>query len=514
MEDKLTKFDFNWMHKLEEVRNSVMEKGLATGSNEYYWIRLQKEKYERCELPQWKVELLGLSCLFEVFGIGRDNEWVEILHEIKKKKESGIEIMPGSKEYGWMAWQKNAYNTLPGWKREKLSEIGILNMTGGDRSWDEGIKHAKEYKEKYGDLIVRESFVCEDGFELGQWIRTQRSIKAGKSKGNLSKEREEQLNAIGMVWRQRIAPGWDAWYDMAVKYYLKNGNVNVKGNYLTEDGYKLGHWLLNQRTAKNNQKRPISEEKIRKLDALRIVWKKEENEEIKGKRTNPENLVGTSYHGFIVKDIKRENGRNYLYVNCPQCHEDKWMRKDTLDNAKVISCGCWNAKKNYKKPVDISGMWFDRLRAIEPTGKKDSENGSYLWLCECKCGNKKIVSEGDLVSGTVKSCGCLGKENSIKNGKRAGETIKEKYCIEGTNVNNLTAKTPKNNKSGIKGVSWDSRNEKWIAQIGFKGKNFYLGRFDTKEQAAEARKEAEDNLHGEFLEWYREEISKKDRKDM
>lgn len=89
----------------------------------------------------------------------------------------------------------------------------------------------------------------------------------------------------------------------------------------------------------------------------------------------------------------------------------------------------------------------------------------------------------------MRSCGCLGKENSRKNGKIAGNNTKETYCIEGTNVNNLIAGMPKNNKSGVKGVYWDSKREKWVAQIGFKGKNYRLGRYNRLEDAKEARKD-------------------------
>lgn len=65
-------------------------------------------------------------------------------------------------------------------------------------------------------------------------------------------------------------------------------------------------------------------------------------------------------------------------------------------------------------------------------------------------------------------------------------------------------RTPKSNTSGVKGVSWDNR-QKWIAQIKFQGKNYYLGRYDDLSKAANSRKEAEDHIFGNFLKWYHEE---------
>ena len=48
-----------------------------------------------------------------------------------------------------------------------------------------------------------------------------------------------------------------------------------------------------------------------------------------------------------------------------------------------------------------------------------------------------------------------------------------------------------NNKSGVLGVSKPPSIGKWVASIASNGKRYYLGKFDTKEEAIEARKEAE-----------------------
>lgn len=56
----------------------------------------------------------------------------------------------------------------------------------------------------------------------------------------------------------------------------------------------------------------------------------------------------------------------------------------------------------------------------------------------------------------------------------------------------------KNNTSGLKGVSWIGQYQKWQATIRFGGRNKFLGRFDTKEEAANAYNEAALKHHGEF----------------
>lgn len=56
----------------------------------------------------------------------------------------------------------------------------------------------------------------------------------------------------------------------------------------------------------------------------------------------------------------------------------------------------------------------------------------------------------------------------------------------------------KNNSSGITGVSWLEKNQKWRASITVNYKTIYLGMFLSKEEAAQARKEAEEKYFKEF----------------
>lgn len=56
----------------------------------------------------------------------------------------------------------------------------------------------------------------------------------------------------------------------------------------------------------------------------------------------------------------------------------------------------------------------------------------------------------------------------------------------------------KANTSGVTGVSWCKRSQKWCAQIGVNRKTIHLGYFDNLEDAAQARKEAEEKYFKEF----------------
>ncbi|QBR52757.1 HNH endonuclease [Erwinia sp. QL-Z3] len=64
--------------------------------------------------------------------------------------------------------------------------------------------------------------------------------------------------------------------------------------------------------------------------------------------------------------------------------------------------------------------------------------------------------------------------------------------------NNRNVIKRKDNTSGFKGVSWQLPNKKWVARISVNRKRLTIGFFDSKEEAAEAYKQASIKYHGEF----------------
>lgn len=68
-----------------------------------------------------------------------------------------------------------------------------------------------------------------------------------------------------------------------------------------------------------------------------------------------------------------------------------------------------------RKEIDISGKKFGRLTAIARDFSTDK------WDCVCECGKAHKVKSGNLRNGTVRSCGCLGRENSSRIGREFGK---------------------------------------------------------------------------------------------
>ena len=165
-------------------------------------------------------------------------------------------------------------------------------------------------------------------------------------------------------------------------------------------------------------------------------------------------------------------------------------------NAVVWRCRCDCGKKPPLK--DWVGKRFGMLTVLSYARK---ENGFHVWHCRCDCGNEVDVRQSNLQNGWTKSCGC----------QRSPQ--KNLYYTDGTCLEMLRPDLMyRTNTSGVRGVYYSSKRNKWIAQIMFKQKCYYLGGYDKIEDAARAREEAEDKLFGDFLKWYEEEHSKKSKR--
>ena len=70
--------------------------------------------------------------------------------------------------------------------------------------------------------------------------------------------------------------------------------------------------------------------------------------------------------------------------------------------------------------INLTGFIFGRLTVIAFHGTNKFHNA--VWLCSCSCGTKITARAKDLKYGSVKSCGCLGPEVSIKRLTTHGHT--------------------------------------------------------------------------------------------
>lgn len=160
---------------------------------------------------------------------------------------------------------------------------------------------------------------------------------------------------------------------------------------------------------------------------------------------------------------------------------------------------------------DLKNMQFGKLTVLERGEDYVSKKGKHLvcWKCKCECGNITTVYAGCLKRGDTKSCGKCGSRTPVI--KKLNDSLYEGLC-DNTNVRLLQQKERKNNTSGRIGVSYREIDNKYIAYITFKKHRYSLGLFKKLEDAIKARERAEEQLHGEFLEWYAQEYPDKWKK--
>lgn len=157
---------------------------------------------------------------------------------------------------------------------------------------------------------------------------------------------------------------------------------------------------------------------------------------------------------------------------------------------------------------DVTGQRFGILTVIRDTDKR-SKNGGIIWVCKCDCGITKNIASTSLMTGESNSCGCLAKQSASNIAKNVLIPYANEFDIkDNTRLHNLSQKVSKNNTSGIKGVCWDKNKQLWRAQIKYQSKCIYLGSFAKKEDAAKARKEAEEKYFQPVLEKYGRSLDK------
>ena len=148
----------------------------------------------------------------------------------------------------------------------RLDSIGMEWGNRNDAAWERGLEEARKFREQFGNLQVPAKYKTKDGYPLGKWINNARKRR---NDGKLTEERIRQLDQMGMIWSVFDAK-WEQGYALAMNYAAKHGDLNVPVNYTTEEGEKLGAWILNQRTA--YVKEMLSQDQIGRLEKIGIYW--------------------------------------------------------------------------------------------------------------------------------------------------------------------------------------------------------------------------------------------------
>lgn len=230
--------------------------------------------------------------------------------------------------------------------------------------------------------------------------------------------------------------------------------------------------------------------------------KKRKKEEKHGNKLILE--IGGKYDRWtIIKPVEGKAG-NFYECKCEKCGTVKEIEAKILNrNTKAYSCKCTKTKNGVdpKNDLDLTDSSVFIHKNIKVLNKVSGFGSASLWKCKCLlCGKKWDVAQFSLLGGDVNSCGCYRSSLSSQN-------LKDWVGIaEGTSVSRIkSGKLSKNNTSGVTGVYYHKNMQKWSARIAFKGNTYFLGYYVDKQNAVDARKIAEKEFYGNFLEWYAKE---------
>lgn len=137
-------------------------------------------------------------------------------------------------------------------------------------------------------------------------------------------------------------------------------------------------------------------------------------------------LSGQRFGRLEVLNRVENLGRRVRYLCKCDCGNKTIVHADSLKSGNTQSCGCYHKDRTREScSKEIIGKQFGWL-TVDDIISGDKKHNRRV-ICRCVCGNQIDVKYGNLISGQVKSCGCLRKQISAKNA----------YDIDGKIINDI-----------------------------------------------------------------------------
>ena len=141
-----------------------------------------------------------------------------------------------------------------------------------EKNWEHNFQEACRYAEEHGDLLIPSNYVSSNGVRLGVWMSNLRAARKARPESfQVTPEHVARLDSIGMEWDARVAK-WDQAYAHAAAYYEAHHDLLPPATYRSEDGFGLGDWVRRMRTARAEGDPKLTEDRIRRLDAIGMQW--------------------------------------------------------------------------------------------------------------------------------------------------------------------------------------------------------------------------------------------------
>ena len=404
-----------------------------SGENLGQWISNRRSDYQEGKLSSDQIKKLEFIDMVWDASINKKdawNKWYELAKEYRN--EHGDLLVPykyktssGENLGQWMCTKRQAYkngNLLPD-EIEKLESIGMV-WDVREYEWNKMYKLAEEYYHEHGDLLVTGCYKTSSGENLGIWISAARQ---DYKISNLSPDKIKKLESIGMVWDAAInkEETWNKWYNLAVEYYNKHGNLLVSKKHETSSGENLGIWISTIRKAYKNDN--LSPDEIEKLEAIGMVWDVREYEWNKMYK-----LAEEYYHeyGDLLAPAlyKTSSGKNLgqWISDTRKAYKNGSLSPEKIKKLEAIGM-VWDAsidkEENWNKWYNLAVEYYNKHSNLLVSKKYETSSGENLgkWISNKRTAYKK----GNLLPSQVEMLESIGMVWDAKVNKKDIETYLE-----------------------------------------------------------------------------------------
>lgn len=236
-----------------------------------------------------------------------------------------------------------------------------------------------------------------------------------------------------------------------------------------------------------------------------------------------ENLIGRKF-GLLtvirqIDDYITPKGRRHArwWCRCECGNELAVVGYHLKEKNKIKSCGCYTIPRiqeiqkehneydmdNYEYGVGYTNkgieFWFDK-EDYDLIKNYCWSYSDYGYLVAWDQATKKKVNFHRLVMGVMENDNVRIVDHKIHPPRKEPkiDNRKSNLRIVTHYENAKNHQIYSNNTSGVSGVTYNKQNDQWVARISVNGERIFLGYFNKKEDAINARYDAEIKYYGEY----------------
>ena len=256
---------------------------------------------------------------------------------------------------------------------EALNEIGFVwsmrKKPARVVGWSERYQELLDYKEKYGDCDVPQTY--NENLGLARWVNKMRNQYKRKSR-SLKPEYIDALDSIGFSWSM-YDKLWEGRYLQLKQFYSENGHTNITSSS------QLGSWAKKQQQEMKKliggRKSALTDARIAKLNEIGFRWDDQEQKSLKMRRKNndyEQNIVPSNTQTKRKIASKNELRWQERFIELLKFKEEHGHCNVPVRYIENLPLGKWvdRQRQNYKKQAmeDKDQLSADRINQLEDIG--------------------------------------------------------------------------------------------------------------------------------------------------